>query len=144
MARNSFATTRSDWRHLMLKRLILVLAVVAVAGSASAQDFFHRPSQLAGRSFLTLSLFEEVRTEIKSTADQNSKEDDLVTKLQTDIGEAVQNGGGDPSSIRPAIEKVTTKYDNEVAKVLNADQMKRLKELFVQFNGNGVLASPVF
>lgn len=128
----------------MLKRFIWTLTLVALAGVASAQgDFFHRPSPLAGRTLLTLSLFDEVRTELKTTPEVNGKEDDLLTKLQPEIGEAVQGGNGDFASIRPLIDKVNAKYDDEVIKLLSADQVTRLKQLFVQYNGNSSVTTPV-
>jgi len=126
----------------MLKRFLLVLALAAVGASAYSQDFFHRPSPLAGRTLLTISLFEEVRTEIKSTDDQNKKADALLEKMSADIQEAV--GGGDPATIRPAIEKANAKYDEEVLKIYKDDQVKRLKELYLQYNGNAAIQNAAY
>jgi len=126
----------------MLKRLICIAIIAAAALSAHAQDFFHRPSPLAGRTLLTLSLFEEVQSEIKMTPDETKKADDLVGKLGGDIQDAVQSNGNDPGGIRTAIEKINQKYDDQITAALTADQNKRLRELFVQFNGGSAIASP--
>lgn len=121
----------------MFKRILLVLAISALAGVAAAQDFFHRPSPFAGRTMLTLALFEEVRTELKTTPDENKKVDDLVGKLGGDIQEAFSNANGDFQAMQGEIEKINAKYDDEVVKALTEDQAKRLKQLFVQYNGAG-------
>lgn len=126
----------------MLKRLIFIAIVTAAAVAAHAQgDFLHRPSPFAGRTLLTLALFDEVRTELKTTPDENTKIDGLVEKLQGDMQDAFQNGGGDPGSMRATIEKVNAKYDEQVTSTLTPDQTTRLKQLFVQFNGNGAIAN---
>ncbi len=126
----------------MLKRLFWILVITSVAAMATAQDFYHRPSPLAGRTLFSLSLFEEVRTEMKTTPDTNSKIDGLLEKLQSDTQEAVSGGNGDFATIRDAIEKLNKKYDDLTLKLLSDDQAKRLKELFVQYNGAAILTDP--
>jgi hypothetical protein len=124
----------------LIRRLIWVLAATALAAIATAQqDFDHRPSPFAGRTYLTLSLFEEVRTELKTTSDENTKIDELLGKLNAERQDAF--GGGDFDAIREAIDKINTKYDEEVQKVLTGDQTIRLKQLFIQFNGSTALAN---
>ena len=120
----------------MIKKILSILVVASVAAFATAQqDFDHRPSPLAGRTMLTLSLFEEVRKEIKTTPEVNTKIDGLLEKMSGDRQEALSGGGGDFDAMRSAIQKLNTKYDEEVAKFLSAEQNTRLKELFIQFNG---------
>jgi len=133
-------TDSRQWRIFMIKRIFLVTLLAAVAAVASAQaDFFHRPSPLAGRTMLTLSLFEEVKAELKTNTEFNGKVDGLLEKLQAEMQEVFQNANGDFSSIRPAMEKINAKYDEEVAKLLSADQVSRLKQLFIQFNGEAAI-----
>lgn len=128
----------------MIKRILLVLSFTLAAALAMAQqDFYHRPGFLAGRTVLTLALFEEVQTELKTPADFKEKSDALLTKMQGETQELFQNAGGDFASIRPAIDKVNAKYDEETFKLLTADQVKRLKELFIQFNGAAAVPHPV-
>jgi len=128
----------------MLKRSFWILTFVAGAALASAQgDFFHRPSPFAGRTMVTLSLFEEVRTELKTTPEVNSKVDGLLEKIQADIQEAFQSGGGDFNAMRPTIEKINAKYDDQCIKLLTADQATRLKQLFIQYNGASSITQPV-
>lgn len=126
----------------MIKRLLWVLTLTAMAMMANAQgDFLRRPSPFAGRTMLTLSLFDEVRTELKTSADVNSKVDGLVEKLQAELQEAFQGANGDFEGVQAAVDKVNTKYDGEVAKVLTDDQNSRLKQLFVQFNGASAITN---
>jgi len=127
----------------MIKRILLVLSLTFAAALAMAQqDFYHRPGFLAGRTVLTLALFEEVQTELKTPADFKQKSEALLGKMQGEIQELFQNAGGDFSSIRPAIEKVNAKYDDETFKLLTAEQVKRIKELFIQFNGAAAVPHP--
>jgi hypothetical protein len=128
----------------MLKRFLLVLTLAVVAASASAQELYRRPGFLAGRTLLTLSLFEEVRTEIKTTPEENSKVDAMVEKMQAEAMEAFQGANGDFPAMRAAIDKINTKYDDDLVKLLTADQVTRLKQLFVQYNGVTVAANPTF
>ncbi len=132
-------------RLLLIKRFFVILAVTGLAAIAAAQfDMDHRPSPFAGRTFLTLSLFEEVRPELKTTADLNSKIDALHEKMDGERSEAFQGGGGgDFDAIRVTIEKINTKYDDEVLKLFSADQVTRLKQLFIQFNGAVAIANPL-
>lgn len=127
----------------MIRRFIWVLAALAAAAMASAQqDFDHRPSPFAGRTFLTLSLFEEVRADIKTTADQNTKIEALLEKMNGERQDAFSGGNGDFDAIRTAVEKLNAKYDDEVAKLLSSDQNTRLKQLFIQYNGAVALTNP--
>jgi len=119
----------------MLKRLIFVLAAMSVVGMASAQDFFHRPSPLAGRTLLTLALFEEVKTELKITPEESTKIDAELAKVGDDINAAISGSNGDFGSMRGEIDKVNVKHDEEVIKLLTPEQVTRLKQLFVQYNG---------
>jgi hypothetical protein len=124
-------------------RLFWILTIVAFAAIASAQgDFLRRPSPFAGRTMLTLALFEEVRTELKTTSDVNSKIDGLVDKLQAELQDTFQGANGDFDAIRPAIDKINAKYDDECAKILTADQNSRLKQLFIQYNGAMAIMNP--
>jgi len=124
----------------MLKRLFLIFAVTLLAGIAGAQDFYHRPSPLAGRTLVTLALFDEVKAELKMTAADNAKVEALLGKMSDDVQASVS--GGDFANLRTEIEKVNAKYDEEILKAVSADQATRLKQLFVQFNGNASLSQP--
>jgi hypothetical protein len=120
----------------MLKKILLVAAAAALATASQAQgDFMRRPSPFAGRTLTTLALFEEVRTELKTTDDENKKIDAHVEKLQGELQSAFQDGNGDFDKIRGSVEKLNKKYDDDLGKLLTDDQNKRLKELYVQFNG---------
>ena len=125
----------------MMKRIFLIAIVMGAAMAAHAQDFYHRPSFLAGRTLLTLSLFEEVQTEIKMTPDEITKSNDLLAKMTGEVQDAFQNGGGDFTAMRPIIEKINVKYDDQLTAGLTADQNTRLKQLFIQYNGGGAIAN---
>ncbi len=115
----------------------------SVCLAAAQQDFFHRPSPFAGKTLLTLSLFEEVRAELKTTPEIHSQEDGLLSKIQRELQEALQGAGSDFAGMRATIEKINVNYDDEFVKLLSADQVKRLKQLYVQFNGGNALAYPL-
>jgi hypothetical protein len=130
-------------RFLLIKRFLLTLAIAASTALVVAQpDFDHRPSMFAGRTFLTLSLFEEVRTELKTTADLNAKIEAVHDKLDAARREAFESGNNDFEAIMPVIEKLNTKYDEEVVKLFSGDQVTRLKQLFVQYNGALAISNP--
>lgn len=128
------------------RRVLLVVICLSAARLCHAQqDMFHRPSPFAGTSILTLALFDEVRTELKTSQEQNAKEDVLLVNLQREVQESMRTGIGDLAAQRPAIAKINGKYDEECLALLTEDQVRRLKQLFVQFNGgnaitNGVIA----
>ena len=127
-----------------MKRILCVLMFTAVAAMAAAQqDFFHRPSPRAGRTLLTLSLFEEVRAELKTNDEFSAKTDGLLEKLQGEMQETFQKAIGDASSIWPSMEKLNAKYDEEIVKLLSVDQVARLKQLFIQFNGAAAITNPL-
>jgi len=127
----------------MLRRLFLVLAAGALAAMATAQgDFDVRPSPFAGRTLLTLSLFEEVQAELKLTPDVNAKIQDLKGKMNAERMDAFGAANGDMEAMGKAIEKINVKYDEEIAKLLTADQNTRLQQLFIQFNGAIALEKP--
>lgn len=140
----------SGWRRrgfssAWLRALCVFMVLFAVAISYGQQDMFHRPSPFAGTSILTLAVFDEVRVELKTTPEIQSQEDGLLVNLQRDFQESVRLAKGDLAIQRPAIAKINDRYDEECLKLFTADQAKRLKQLFVQYNGgnaitNGVIA----
>jgi hypothetical protein len=136
------AKTRGAWRQPLLKRLFWILTVVALVGVSGAQDLYRRPGFLAGRTILTLSIFDEVQAELKTSKDQNAKLDALLDKLGPEVQDAIQASGGDFAEIFKAVEKINAKYDDECAKVLTADQNARVEQLFIQFNGAGAIVNP--
>jgi hypothetical protein len=110
-----------------------------VVGMAGAQDFFHRPSPLAGRTMLTLAVFDEVKPELKLTPDEGTKLEGLIEKMGGDVMETVTSAGGDIQAITDGLKKINAKYDVEALKVLTPDQTTRLKQLYIQFNGDSTV-----
>jgi len=127
----------------LLKRILWVALLSTLMSVASAQDFYRRPSPFAGRTILTLALFEEVRAELKTTPENNKAIDDMVGKLGGEIQDAFQNSGGDFGAMAAAIDKINAKYDEDGLKLLSAEQGVRLKQLFVQYNGASALGNPI-
>ena len=129
-----------------MRRTFLVLITVAAATTAVAQvDYFHRPSPFAGKTLLTLSVFDEVRAELKTTPELNSREDGLLVDLQKEFDQALKDAPlkGGFSAVAPEIEKMNAKYDVECLKLFSVEQAKRLKQLFLQFNGGNSLTNTV-
>ena len=128
----------------MLGRLSAIFAVSLLTCIGSAQDFFHRPSPIAGSFMVSLATFAEVQKALKLTPDDNKKIEDQLTTVQSDIGAAYADSGGDFGKLGVAITKIEVKADADYAKTLTPDQAKRLKQLFVQFNGSAVLVRDDF
>jgi hypothetical protein len=128
----------------MLARISAICAALLLVCVAGAQDFFHRPSPFAGSFMISLATFPEVQKELKLTPDDSKKIDELLGKVQEDIGAAFQDSNGDFGKLQIAIGKINVKADGDYLKTLTADQSKRLKELFVQFTGAGIIVREDF
>ena len=132
----------SVWNFVL--RSILAIGYLALFGVALAQqDYFHRPSPFAGKSLLTLALFDEVRSELKCSPDVAAREDALLFRLQKDLDEAIGNAKGNYATVRESIDNLNNQYDEDCLKILSTEQASRLKQLFLQYNGSNVLTHPI-
>jgi hypothetical protein len=97
------------------------------------------PAQMASRA--------DVQRDLAMTDDQKSKVAALSDKMNEERRAMMQEmrGGGDQpdmTAFRAAMEKFNAKSKEELAKILTADQMKRLDEIGVQIQGNRALLVP--
>jgi len=128
----------------MLARFSAIIAVSLLACLGMAQDFFHRPSPVAGSFILSLATFPEVQKEVKLTPDDSKKIEDQLGKVGEDMQTAFGDSQGDFGKLGLEIVRINVKYDADFLKSLTPDQAKRIKELFVQFAGAGIIVRDDF
>jgi len=131
------------------KIAIVGLLVVATV-SAYAQGFGGGQGQgrrmgmgRMGGNTSTFALLsrEDVQEDLALTADQKTAvkdaQDSQMDKMRAQF-EEMRNSGTrpDPTSMRETFAKMTKEADAEVAKILKPDQVKRLREISIQLDGN--------
>lgn len=134
------------------KKISLTLVVMALAMGAFAQrggfggqrggGFGNGPLQLVNR--------DDVKDELKITADQTTKLQELQEKQRSERREAMQGlgGGGFNEETMKKMQELNAKMNAEASKeletILTADQNKRLKELVFQRSGNSIVNNPLY
>lgn len=144
------------------KKLVAILAVMALAAGVFAQGGGGRGQRGFGRGFggpLQLLNRDDVKDELKLTSDQTSKVADLQGKQRQRMQDAMQSagiqfggggGGGfqmsdeDRKKMTAALAKVNEDTQKDIDGILTPDQSKRLKELTVQRAGNSIIGNPMF
>jgi len=141
------------------KKLVAIFSVMALVAGALAQGGGGgRGGQrgMFGRGGGSLGLLrrDDVKDELKITADQTAKLTELNDQQRTRMQEAfqssgVQFGGGPPDEatqkkMQEVMAKVTEQTQKDVDAILTPEQSKRLKELVVQRTGNGIANDPMF
>jgi hypothetical protein len=94
---------------------------------------------MSGGPITMLLMDPEVTTELKITDAQKRQLMDIGTAMQSDMGQAYQDSGGDQDKMQKAIQDLMEKGSAKLLAVLNADQNKRLQEIYVQDNGIGAV-----
>lgn len=129
-------------------KLAITCALMATAAVTFAQGqgrggFGMRMGGNAGKSQLVYR--DDVQADLKVTADQKKKLEDLQEKQRDEMRAAFEemrnNGGGgfDPEAMRTMMAKRMKEADKNVNAILTAEQQTRLKEIWVQVTGNGVI-----
>lgn len=131
---------------MKLNKLVLIVVVAALAGSAMAQGGGgqRRGGQRGGGnqySAMNLVRNEDVQKEIGITDDQKAKITDLQTSTRQKSQEARQNAGDDQAAAREATTKINEDAQKQLAAILTPDQVKRLKELQIQWGGLQLVSS---
>ena len=125
-----------------------LLAIAAIA--AHAQGFGGGQGRRGGMgrmggmntNFILLGR-EDVQEDIALTSDQKSAykdaQDNQQEKMRAQF-EEMRNSGTrpDPTTMRDTFAKMMKEADAEVAKILKPEQLKRLKEISIQLDGNKV------
>ncbi len=131
-----------------LRIITLALALAAAAltfaqGRGGGGGMFMRgPGGGAGSPTMLLQR-DDVQKEIKLSADQKKKLDDLNQAMRDKFQEMRQNGGqgGDRQAMMAEFQKMRDEQEKQVNAVLTADQQKRLKELWIQRSGAMVITN---
>jgi len=136
------------------KKIIALLAILTIAtGSVMAQGQRGRRGFGQPYALSTLINRDDVKETLKLSDEQKAKLQDVMQKAMDRGREAFQGLGitdfrNMTDEDRKRMTKVFTTVGNETVKdimgVLNADQLKRIKEISIQHEGNGAAADPVF
>lgn len=84
----------------------------------------------------------DVQKELNVTAEQKTKIEALAAKNRQDMQamrDSMQNGGGDAGNMREMMDKANEKTKKELAGIISAEQLKRLKEIQIQLMGGRAL-----
>lgn len=142
----------------LMKTVAALLVVGLLATSALAQD---RPGGGQGRqgggrmgmgmgmqsSPAMLAFRNDVQKDIKVTADQKKKLDEITQRMQTTMQqrmEQMRSSGErpDPNTMRAEFEKFQKDTDEAVNAVLNDEQKKRLGQISLQMGGPQAMMRP--
>ena len=131
-----------------MKKLLVIAAVAALASLSFGQGrmFMMRGG---GGSGLRLALREDVAKELNLTADQKTKLQDAADQ-QREAMRAMRPAGGngdagaapDQAAMQKMMEDARAKEKSTLTGILTTDQMKRLKELQIQRQGNSAIMDP--
>jgi Spy/CpxP family protein refolding chaperone len=103
---------------------------------------FGRGGMQMGRGNTPMSLVNraDVQADLNLTTDQKNKLTELRNKQQEEMRSAMENlrggGGGDPNEMMQQMREWQEKNDKAIAAVLTTEQNKRVKEIWVQLQGN--------
>jgi len=126
---------------MFLKKLVVVVAVAALVGSALAQGGGggrggqrggrggnpNQPSSLLNRA--------DVQKDLSITEDQKTKLGEIRTASRQKMTDAAAAAGEDRAAQQAARQKVQEEVAKETLAVLTPEQQKRLKEIFIQVRG---------
>ncbi|RYG41635.1 hypothetical protein EON79_20425 [bacterium] len=145
-------------KNMLKYTALAVLALTAVSSMAQQQGGggggrpggqrgggMQRMMRGAMMNSLSLVQRDDVREELAITDEQKDKISDLQKAQREKMREAFSGMGGggtppDPAAMRERFEKMTKESDAEVAKILTAEQAKRLREIKIQMVGTRSLA----
>lgn len=129
-----------------LRSLILIAASAVLVCSAMGQG---RRGGFGPPDALQLANRDDVAQDLGLSADQKSKLSDLAEKNQQKMQDAMQevrDSAGDDrdammKGMMAAREKISAENAKAVAAILTPDQVKRLKEILIQFSGVTIVTS---
>ena len=135
---------------MKLKNIILMATAAVLVCSAMAQGGGQRRGGFRNQGDpLQLTSREDVQKDLNLTEDQKTKLSELRDKSQQKSREAFtaarDSAGDDREAMMKAMQTIMAKMSEENAKeiatILTADQVKRLKEISIQFVGISIVAS---
>ncbi|MDR3689018.1 MAG: hypothetical protein P4L46_06535 [Fimbriimonas sp.] len=123
---------------MFLKKLVIIVAVAAIVGSAMAQGGGGRGQGMRGNPNSLSGLLNraDVQKDLGITDEQKTKLTDIRTASRQKMQDARTAAGDDRAAMQAAMQKVGEEVGKEQMAVLTADQAKRLKEIFVQVRGS--------
>lgn len=127
--------------------LVVVLAASAAwaqPGGGQGRGFFGGPGR--PQSGVMLLAIDEVRTELATTSEQNSKidelSDDLREQARDAFGDFQNQSDAQREEARRKLEEVGKQGDEKLAAILKPEQLDRLNQLKLQREGTTALARP--
>ena len=132
---------------MKLNKLALIVALAALVCSAIAQGGGGgrqgRGQGNRGNQFapMTIAGREEVQKEIGLTDDQKTKITELRTATQQKSRDARQAANGDRQAQQEAMTKINAEAAKALAEILKPEQLKRLRELQIQWTGSMIVVS---
>ena len=85
-----------------------------------------------GGNLVSLAKAKDVAADLKLTEDQVKKLEDLDKKMIAKRASAREDNQGDQDGMRAAMQEIAKETEKGLGEVVNADQMKRLKQLQLQ------------
>lgn len=122
-------------RMAAMTALVMVTALAMAQGRG--QGGMMRMGGMGGKTQLLSR--DDVKKDLALTSEQETKLDDLRQAQRDKMREAMQGAGGDMEAMRETMTKMMKESEKATLAVLTADQNKRLKEIWVQLTGNGVI-----
>jgi len=134
---------------MKLNKLSLIIAVAALACGAMAQGGGGGGRRGGGQrggggaqySAMALIRNEDVQKELSITDDQKTKITDLLSSVRQKSTDAVAAAGDDRAAQGAARAKVNADAAKDLAVILTPDQVKRLRELQLQWTGPSIVAT---
>lgn len=85
-----------------------------------------------GGNLIALAKAKDVAADLKLSEDQVKKLEELDKKLSDKRRSAMQDAAGDQDAMRAAFQEIAKDTEKGLGEVVNADQLKRLKQLQLQ------------
>jgi len=129
---------------MKLNRLAIIVAVAALVCSALAQGGGgQRRGGGRGNPYAPTNLvrLEEVQKELNITDDQKTKIADLQASVQTKMTDLGSSANGDRTAMTEGMAKINAEATKSLGDILQPEQMKRLRELQIQWSGKSILAT---
>ena len=96
-----------------------------------------------GGNLIALAKAKDVAADLKLTEDQVKKLDELQKKITAKMASAREDNQGDREAMMTAMQQIGKESEKGLGEVVNADQMKRLKQLSLQstMKNGGLMAA---
>lgn len=118
---------------------VAAVALMAVAAIAQGGGQGGGMMMMRGAGLVGLSQRADVQADIKATDDQKAKLAQLQQAMQDKRRELMQEAresGGGFEGMRESMTKLQESADKQLATILSEDQVKRLREIQIQLEGN--------